>query len=271
MLTRGIDLDNYDKAVSVERLKTLHDNYSVGFAIIGTQVGNDGANYTAVQKTNSIAAGLDVPYHYEFLYWDNNDLVRLQRAAGFGLPVLIDCETTSPSWIPEQYVERIHQGKETLIKEGLYGGIYTGEWWWPATTRNCTDFKDDVLWHAGYPYGNGKLPPENYTVDFSTFHPYGGWTVPTIWQYADTCYGESGFDMNYMEMVTMKDGWIKEGHAWTLYNEDVPIERHGTTDGSGSPGMISKNFGGVWYYLVHGESTDGGHTSPVLFSDTPGD
>lgn len=198
-MIRGIDTDNYDGDVSVERFRNLYDNHSVRFNIIGCQVGDDGKNYTNNQKANSLKAGLVVPYHYEFLYWNDNDIGRLQRAAGFGLPVLIDCETERQGWGSQQYVERIHQGKEALIREGLYGGIYTGEWWWPGHTGNCQDFKNDVLWHAAYPFGSKHLPPEEYVLDFNTFHPYGGWTQPTIWQYADVCYDEPNFDMNYAD------------------------------------------------------------------------
>lgn len=274
-MIRGVDCDNYDGSVSVERFQVLHDQYNVRFCIVGCQVGDDGANYTAVQTTNSIAGGIAVPYHYEFLYWNENDITRLQRAASFGLPVLIDCETVRTGWNVDRYIERIHQGKEALVKEGLYGGIYTGEWWWPGNTHNCTDFKADVLWHAAYPYGSEGLPPEDYLVDFTKFHPYGGWARPTIWQYADVCYGEPNFDMNMMEEipVTMKDGIIKEGHSWALYNEGQLVWRVGSIDGTGLPGQTSKRFGdndtGTDYYLRH-ESGDG-HTSNVIFSDTPGD
>lgn len=271
-MIRGVDCDNYDGSVSVERFQSLHDNHGITFNIVGCQVGDDGANYTAIQTANCLAAGIAVPYHYEFLYWNDNDLARLQRAASFGLPVLIDCETTKSGWIADQYVERIHQGKEVLIKEGLYGGIYTGEWWWPGSTRNCTDFKDDSLWHAAYPYGGQVLPPEDYLVDFTKFHPYGGWTHPTIWQYADVCYGEPSFDMNMMEDTVTSptlDGWIKEGHAWTLYNEGEPVQRVGSVDGSSTPGQISKNFGGTWFYLIH--TSGDGHTAQATWSENPGD
>lgn len=271
-LSRGIDLSNYTTDISVERIAVLHDNHGVDFAIIGCQVGNDGKSYTQLQKDNSLAAGISVQYHYEFLYWNAGDIDRIRRAASFGLPVWLDCETESPGWTHDQFADRIGEARDTLKSEGLYAGIYTGEWWWPGHINSNTTFSTDPLWHAAYPYGSGVLPPEDYVVDFSTFHPYGGWTTPTIWQYSDKCYGEPvGIDMNYMELVTMKDGWIKEGHAWTLYNEGTPIERRGSIDGSGTPGQISKNFGGTWYYLVHGESPDGGHTSPAIFSDTPGD
>lgn len=270
---RGVDTDNYDGPVSVERFKNLHDNHAVVFNIVGCQIGSDGANYTEIQTTNSRAAGIFVPFHYEFLYWTDkdSDLERLKRAAGFGLPVLVDCETEKVGWIPDQFVERIHEGKDALISEGQYGGIYTGGWWWPSHTRNCTDFSTDYLWAANYVFKEGTIPPENFVVDLSTFASFGGWSVPTIWQYSDQCYDEPTFDMSFAEEIIVKDGWVKEGHAWTLYNEGTPIERRGSIDGSGTPGQISKNFGGTWYYLVHGESPDGGHTSPAIFSDTSGD
>lgn len=72
----------------------------------------------------------------------------------------------------------------------------------------------------------------------------------------------------------MADGWVKEGHAWTLYNEEQPVLRIGSVDGSGSPGMVSKNFGGVWYNLSHLKQDDDpgpGQQSPAVWSNTLSD
>lgn len=72
----------------------------------------------------------------------------------------------------------------------------------------------------------------------------------------------------------MADGWVKDGHSWLLYNEEQPVLRIGSVDGSGSPGQVSKNFGGVWYFLSHLKQDDDpgpGQQSPAVWSNTLAD
>lgn len=72
----------------------------------------------------------------------------------------------------------------------------------------------------------------------------------------------------------MADGWVKDGHSWLLYNEEQPVLRIGSVDGSGSPGQVSKNFGGVWYFLSHLKQDDDpgpGQQSPAVWSNTLSD
>ncbi len=190
-LLRGIDTDNYDGAVSVARFRNLYDNHGVRFNIIGLEAGMP---YAQVQKDNAIAAGLLVPFAYKFLYWDGNDLDRMKKAASFGVPIAIDCEYAT-DWDPKMVVHRIHEAKDALVAEGMYWGIYTGAWWWPAKTNNNQDFADDPLWHAAYPFGDGVLPPEGWLPD-GLHVDYGGWQAATVMQYADVCYDEPTFDMN---------------------------------------------------------------------------
>lgn len=258
-MLRGIDTDNYDGDVSVQRFKNLYDKYEVKFNIVGCQVGQDGKNYTKGQIANSESAGLGVPFTYEFLYWDANDTIRMQRAASYGKPVAIDCEySNGMNGDPNATLSRILLAKETLIREGQYWGIYTGEWWWVPQTQNSTLFSGDKLWHGAYPYNRvGQppiLPPYPYLPDFATARKYGGWTRPFCWQYADICYDEPSFDMNAMELEFttlppgVKDGWLKEGRQWKLYNEGHAVLVVGDPAGS-FPGQIAKLFGDRYYYL----------------------
>lgn len=251
MIVRGVDTDNYDGDIAVDRFSSLGLYHSVAFNIIGLEAMMP---YARVQYDNSIASGLTVPCGYKFPYWKDDDLERMKGAAGFGIPVAIDCEwqTGMPGGV-EATVERIHQCKDLLVSEGLYWGIYTGEWWWVPYTGNCEDFKDDNWWHAAYPYGN-KLPPEDYLPDFTI--NYGGKTQATIRQYADCCYDEPGFDMNAMSVPDVAhdttldimpglDGMVTHGPYQIFYNAGVPIWRYGGT----TPGATAKNRGGVWVFL----------------------
>lgn len=63
------------------------------------------------------------------------------------------------------------------------------------------------------------------------------------------------------------DRIVSEGAYIVMYQDNVPIKRWGGE----TPGQEQKNFGGVWYTVIHGPSLDGGHTSPMLYSDKPGD
>lgn len=202
---RGIDTDNYDGDIPFEHFTMLHDDYGVRFNIIGLEAGTP---YAQSQRARSNAAGIETPLAYKFLYWTPDDLERMKRAAGFGLPIAIDCEYGGgmPGG-PDATVERIADARELLKSEGLYWGIYTGAWWWPGMTRNSTLFAGDPLWHGAYPYGAGKLPPIDYRpTDFRV--AYGGWTEATIWQYADVCYGDElgpwALDLNEWNPAKLK-------------------------------------------------------------------
>lgn len=183
---RGTDTDNYDGPIPENHFRLLKEQYGVDFNIIGLEAQMP---FALDQKRNAEAAGIEVPLAYKFLYWQDNDLERMKQAAGFGLPIAIDCEYATGMANPEATVERIQQAKDLLISEGLYWGIYTGQWWWVPQTANSEAFKNDNLWHAGYPWGGGNLPPVEYRPNNFVVN-YGGWVQSTIWQYADVCYGD---------------------------------------------------------------------------------
>ncbi len=198
---RGIDTDNYDGDIPLSHFVKLHGLYDVQFCIIGLEAGMP---YAGAQLGNALAAGIDVPYCYKFLYWTPNDLERMKAAAGFGKPIAIDCEYGVPAgWSQAQVVQRIHDAKDLLVSLGLYWGIYTGQWWWPGATGNSHDFSHDRLWHAAYPFGDGVVPPKEYLPPSFAVN-YGGWTKAEVFQYADACYGDEdgpwALDMNAYQM-----------------------------------------------------------------------
>lgn len=233
MLVRGIDTDNYDGDVPVTHFEMLRRDFDVRFNVIGLEANTPYANQ---QREACKAAGIVVPFAYKFLYWTDNDLERMKRAAGFGELVAIDCEYDVPAgWAPERVVERIDAARQVLVAEGRYWGIYTGAWWWPAATRNWTGFSADRLWHAAYPFGN-KLPPKDYMPPEPTTVSYGGWTVANVHQYANNCYGDElgpwAFDLNAadkailgppppeppepVDYVVRIDQHFKSGKVWYL-------------------------------------------------------
>lgn len=191
-MIRGIDTDNYDGTVSVQRFRNLYDNHGVRFNIVSMERGGPFADG---QKANAEEAGMIVPACYRFLYWDNQDLERMREACRMGLPVWIDCEwAQGMAGGPAATVERIATARDLLKGEGLYAGIYSGRWWWQPFTNDTQVFAGDHGWGANYPFGN-NLPPMDYPPDFQRLIHFGGLDFK-VWQYANTCYDEPGFDMN---------------------------------------------------------------------------
>lgn len=209
-LWRGIDTDNYDQAVSVQRFRSLYDNHGMKFNLVGCQVGADGANYTAVQIANSETAGLWVPFTYEFPWYqgDNprNSLTRMRHAMSFGRPVSPDIEAP-PNVVHPQgaagLVDLMHQVKDMLVAAGLFWGWYSSPEEWGRLTGNTQEFAGDLSWSATYPYKG--LPPEDFMPDWGQYPAFGG-LIPVIQQYADKCYDEPTFDMNAMLVPTPPPG-----------------------------------------------------------------
>lgn len=278
----GVDTDNYDGAVSVDRFRRLYAQ-GARFNIVSCENSTANPNVTIPQANASKEAGLAVPFSYKFPYWTPNDIEGMKRAAGFGFPVLIDCETET-TWTPERVVNRIHECKDALLAEGRYGGIYTGEWWWPGHTRNCQDFVGDIFWHAAYPFGAGKLPPADYLPPLTNTLRYWGNTAPHIWQYADVCYGEPTFDMNACDSNLLGENEMalispdgsqriepnpNNPNQMVLYNQGVAIRLFGSSDGTAA-GREAWNYGGVWNWVRH--INDDGSWDPVgHLSEVEGD
>lgn len=53
-----------------------------------------------------------------------------------------------------------------------------------------------------------------------------------------------------LRQVNMKDGWLKEGNFWVLYNNNIPVRQIGSTDGQ-HQGREAWNFGGTLWWIRH--------------------
>lgn len=70
----------------------------------------------------------------------------------------------------------------------------------------------------------------------------------------------------YQDLVgvqPMKDGWVKEDNFWILYNNNIPVLKIGSTDGT-APGRISKLFGDQYLWLIN-------NNTQAAWSATEGD
>lgn len=254
-MRRGADLSNYSRLPDMAAIKQS----GIDFLIIGTQTGADGQCYTQQQIDAARAASIDVPAVYVFVYWDGNDVARIDDAKKYGLPVWLDCEYGSPTpgiaQLIQQYIGQL--GSQCA-------GIYTGRWWWPADWTICSSLP---LWVADY-----RDPG-----DWSSFVPFGGWTKPTIWQYADSGIPGVVADLDEMQEVNElaqinADGScriVEENGCMVFYVQNVPVFRIGGT----TPGQLAKNFGGNFYYM-RGLTDDASAWNPnnaIEYSQTPGD
>jgi len=251
-LELGCDISNFSAVPTREQLQCWWDG-GIRMVIVGCQ--RDSAAHAQLQALT--ADGRFALEAYQYYFWDGSEVERTNRAlkvmADFGLKRLwIDVEEARGQATQEQVTQAIRNAVITVTNAGLGAGIYTGGWCFPELTGNTTEFSGLPLWTAAYPAN--KQPP-----DFNTFHSYGGWTRPLIWQYAgstDLC--GINVDLNARELAvaavafgvvtSAKDGWLKEGNFQVLYNSGAAVLRVGSTDGQ-SPGRISKNFGGQWVYL----------------------
>lgn len=162
-----------------------------------------GTQYPSVTRRQWEACtldGLHVDALYVFVYWDTEDIRRLDDALAlaerYDLKVWLDCEWTHTgypgvgTWAPSPpfLIDMIRRYKTRL--GARYAGIYTGKWWWEPYVGNTTEFSGDPLWHAAY---------QAAQPDFDDFKPYGGWTRPLIWQYSSNGTQGVNADLNVEE------------------------------------------------------------------------
>lgn len=252
-----LDWSNYTGIPSQAKIKELiADGWAA--VILGTQ----NPSIARQQKAACDKAGLRVDALYCFVYWDDEDIRRLNDAISladeFGVLVWLDCEWTHTSypgtgtWCPAapQLVQLIHQYVEHLAEK--FQGIYTGEWWWPIYTNDCGDFHWALLWHAAY-----SQP------DFEGFQPYGLWKRPFLWQFSSQGTDGITADLNVQDedVVPAPPVPAPVVRTWLYGGEEAGLERRGfqqfwwnnatEVDALGDwagefPGQHWHNEGGVW-------------------------
>ena len=150
-----------------------------------------GVTHAVVQYSSRMRQHLDVLHEaggieveaYVYLYWGLSpwgqtpqDRVRsaLTMSRGKISRLWLDAEDSTHPYQEDQLLECV----EICNQANMPCGIYTGRWWWIPNTGNSKTFAHLPLWHAEY------FP--SAPQDFSGFKTYGGWSRPTIWQWAGT-------------------------------------------------------------------------------------
>ncbi|MDE3097424.1 MAG: hypothetical protein KGK07_15675 [Chloroflexota bacterium] len=176
----AVDLANYTDVptpVQLAQLKAL----GVTRAVIGCSYPRqypDGPKYIgATQLAAFYAAGFEVEAYAWVTFaagWEA--LVDQTLTAIARLPavrrVWLDCEEDPGTATPAQVEARIAAcaARVMLARPDLVVGIYTGTWWWDASTGSSARFKTFPLWCAGY--GPVLTLPR-------------AWKSAVMWQYAD--------------------------------------------------------------------------------------
>ncbi|KAI9265239.1 glycoside hydrolase superfamily [Phascolomyces articulosus] len=84
----------------------------------------------------------------------------------------------------------LQQFKTALDNSGWKWGVYSSKYQWETITGSTTWVLDSSvpLWYAGW----------DFALNFNNFSPFGGWSKPTVKQYAgDQSFCSAGFDKNY--------------------------------------------------------------------------
>ncbi len=168
---RAFDISNYQ---GVPPLEWFEARKAEGFerVILGTQ----DMKITNGQIVNAYGAGLKVDL-YAMLYWDQAEDMELLRNIKQQLPetatIWLDCEIEYPGSPDHLTFDLVELMGLAAPGEGLVG-IYTRSNWWQSFAGNTEVFGPWPLWDAFY----------NGVPNFDYFVPYGGWSAPTMKQYA---------------------------------------------------------------------------------------
>jgi GH25 family lysozyme M1 (1,4-beta-N-acetylmuramidase) len=183
----GFDLSVHQGNVSQESYNCLARTYK--FAILHGYRSNGQVNVFVIDgiKRARIAGIQDIDI-YVFLQFKKDPRVQIQETIDFIVKrsgqtfnrIWLDIEGAS-YWgtCPQNHVF-FEAAAAEIIKQGYKLGIYSSAYQWGPIMCGYQGFKQYPLWYSHY---DGKL-------DFTTFRPFGGWSIPTnspvSKQYAET-------------------------------------------------------------------------------------
>lgn len=261
-MTLVLDLSSYD-------LETWFaagmKEQGVTAAIVGVYSPRNAPTTMALAADKLRDAGINVIGFYALIYFgspfgetrDTLWAIDLAKRAGVDR-VWLDCETDGrPNGFtdaavptPADRVAAIRKCVALVEAAGLKPGIYTGGWWWPASTGNSSEFAHLPLWHAAY---------------FSSLEPvrevnYGGWTDVAIHQFtsslpiagrhrdANYVFMEEEDDMTPSEVVDIQAGQFLELLAQAVGAKESTFSDHALQEAirtrlaelsGGSSGIVS--------------------------------
>lgn len=232
----------------------IGDGYT--HAVIGSQWPVIAQHQIEVCSRNGMTIDL-----YHWLYFNRNmaDYLNERKFLSDNPQVLanyLDCEDDVGGLGPTDVVMRIGDACSIMDSWGKgLTGIYTGEWWWPSRTGDSKAFSARRLFHAAYPKTTPTL--DQAKDHFGSWITYGGWSRPTIWQYAGSVSLHGGnVDLGVLETSSPQMPstppvlqWTirQEGYFATFYYGSLPVYRLGSTDGL-HQGRISRLRGDQWYW-----------------------
>jgi hypothetical protein len=153
-------------------------------------------------------------YIYQYLTdrtWTIGSLQTLAAARAQGVDVKfvwLDVEDVSPggkALTQYQRADAIRQDLSLIAAAELPYGIYSGGWWWNAYCPNIVEFAGLPLWDSNY---DGRPDPD------ADFHPYGGWSLVTLKQYAGTSVDVT----NGLDLDVARDDYLS-----TLGGDDMAL------------------------------------------------
>ncbi len=167
-----MDASNYTGALTDSQCDDLLAAGVVG-VIVQAITGLDGNSYTRQQLQKCVDKGLRIQ-GYVWCFPNADVSGRLSMFDGFGLEHLwLDVE--------QQGLTTANVQRDLDLCDSYTGGttgVYTGKWFWDQMGWS-TLWSVRPLWDSNY---DGVADP------VVNFRPYGGWTHPTVKQYAGTSH-----------------------------------------------------------------------------------
>jgi hypothetical protein len=173
----GVDVSNFSNGpLDLEQARLIRD--SNRRLIVGCQ----DVAVASQQVEFAMKADLDVQLYIYFytgvpIMREIQKALEVIRRTGLERPMVwMDFEDTSTDDTLSRDVGWIERTMFRCGQEFGVGriGIYTSRGWWERYTGNNTEYSIFPLWDANW----------DNQADLTAFTPYGGWTAPTMKQYA---------------------------------------------------------------------------------------